>query len=94
MITDEDIACLVSDLFEEKSNPFYGFILDMVRMYKKMSPASRKEVEKLVPKLINNTENEGMTIFQHKEMFTTLTTFVNYPRSGPDGMAGACEYGR
>lgn len=76
MITDEDIACMVSDLFEEKSNPFYGFILDMVRMYKKMSPASRKEVEKLVPKLINNTENEGMTIFQHKEMFTTLTTFM------------------
>lgn len=72
MITDEDIACMVSDLFEEKSNPFYGFILDMVRMYKKMSPASRKEVEKLVPKLVDNDENEETIILQHKELLTTF----------------------
>lgn len=72
MITDEDIACIVSDLFEEKSNPFYGFILDMVRMYQEMSPTSRKEVEKLVPKLVDNDENEETIILQHKELLTTF----------------------
>ena len=39
---EEEIATLVSDVLEEgKENPFYGIILEIIRTYNELSPASQ-----------------------------------------------------
>ena len=52
---EEEIAILVSDLLEEgKDNPFYGIILEIIRTYNELSPASQAVLREASQKLVEN----------------------------------------
>ena len=52
---DEEIAGIVSDLLEEgKDNAFYSVILEIVKTYSELSPASRKVLMEAAEKLADN----------------------------------------
>ena len=52
---DEEIAGIVSDLLEEgKDNAFYGMILEIVKTYNELSPASQKVLTEAAEKLADN----------------------------------------
>lgn len=52
---DEEIAGIVSDLLEEgKDNAFYGIILEIVKTYNELSPASQKVLTEAAEKLADN----------------------------------------
>ena len=56
---DEEIADLVSDVLEDgKSNPFYGIILEIVRTYNELSPASQEVMKDFSKKLVENMKKE------------------------------------
>lgn len=56
---DEEIADLVSDVLEDgKSNPFYGIILEIVRTYNELSPASQEVIKDFSKKLVENIKKE------------------------------------
>lgn len=56
---DEEIADLVSDVLEDgKNNPFYGIILEIVRTYNELSPASQEVMKDFSKKLIENIKKE------------------------------------
>ena len=56
---DEEIADLVSDMLEDgKSNPFYGIILEIVRTYNELSPASQEVIKDFSKKLVENMKKE------------------------------------
>ena len=56
---DEEIADLVSDVLEDgKSNPFYGSILEIVRTYNELSPASQEVIKDFSKKLVENIKKE------------------------------------
>ena len=51
----EEIATLVSDVLEEgKDNPFYGIILEIIRTYNELSPASQAVLREASQKLVEN----------------------------------------
>ena len=50
---EEEIATLVSDVLEEgKENPFYGIILEIIRTYNELSPASQAVLREASQKLV------------------------------------------
>lgn len=52
---EEEIATLVSDVLEEgKDNPFYGIILEIIRTYNELSPASQAVLREASQKLVEN----------------------------------------
>lgn len=52
---EEEIATLVSDVLEEgKDNPFYGIILEIIRTYNELSPASQTVLREASQKLVEN----------------------------------------
>lgn len=52
---EEEIATLVSDVLEEgKENPFYGIILEIIRTYNELSPASQAVLREASQKLVEN----------------------------------------
>ena len=52
---DEEIAGIVSDLLEEgKDNAFYSIILEIVKTYSELSPASQKVLMEAAEKLADN----------------------------------------
>lgn len=52
---EEEIAALVSDVLEEgKENPFYGIILEIIRTYNELSPASQAVLREASQKLVEN----------------------------------------
>ena len=52
---DEEIAGIVSDLLEEgKDNAFYSIILEIVKTYSELSPASQKVLIEAAEKLADN----------------------------------------
>jgi len=52
---DEEIAGIVSDLLEEgKDNAFYSVILEIVKTYSELSPASQKVLTEAAEKLADN----------------------------------------
>lgn len=52
---EEEIATLVSDVLEDgKENPFYGIILEIIRTYNKLSPASQAVLREASQKLVEN----------------------------------------
>lgn len=52
---DEEIAGIVSDLLEEgKDNAFYSVILEIVKTYNELSPASQKVLMEAAEKLADN----------------------------------------
>lgn len=52
---DEEIAGIVSDLLEEgKDNAFYGMILEIIKTYSELSPASQKVLTEAAEKLADN----------------------------------------
>lgn len=52
---EEEIASLVSDVLEDgKENPFYGIILEIIRTYNKLSPASQAVLREASQKLVEN----------------------------------------
>ena len=52
---DEEIAGIVSDLLEEgKDNAFYSIILEIVKTYSEISPASQKVLMEAAEKLADN----------------------------------------
>lgn len=52
---EEEIATLVSDLLEDgKANPFYGIILEIIRTYNELSPASQAVLREASQKLVEN----------------------------------------
>lgn len=52
---EEEIATLVSDVLEEgKENPFYGIILEIIRTYTELSPASQAVLREASQKLVEN----------------------------------------
>ena len=52
---EEEIAALVSDLLEDgKANPFYGIILEIIRTYNELSPASQAVLREASQKLVEN----------------------------------------
>lgn len=56
---DEEIADLVSDVLEDgKNNPFYGIILEIVRTYNELSPASQEVIKDFSKKLVENIKKE------------------------------------
>lgn len=56
---DEEIADLVSDVLEDgKNNPFYGIILEIVRTYNELSPASQEVMKEFSKKLVENIKKE------------------------------------
>lgn len=56
---DEEIASLVSDVLEDgKNNPFYGIILDIMRTYNELSPASQEVMKEFSEKLVANMKKE------------------------------------
>lgn len=56
---DEEIADLVSDVLEDgKNNPFYGIILEIVRTYNELSPASQEVMKDFSKKLVENIKKE------------------------------------
>ncbi len=56
---DEEIADLVSDVLEDgKNNSFYGIILEIVRTYNELSPASQEVMKDFSKKLVENIKKE------------------------------------
>lgn len=56
---DEEVADLVSDVLEDgKNNPFYGIILEIVRTYNELSPASQEVMKEFSKKLVENIKKE------------------------------------
>lgn len=56
---DEEVADLVSDVLEDgKSNPFYRIILEIVRTYNELSPASQEVMREFSKKLVENIKKE------------------------------------
>lgn len=52
---EEEIATLVSDVLEDgKDNPFYGIILEIIRTYNELSPASQAVLREASQKLVEN----------------------------------------
>ncbi len=52
---EEEIAILVSGLLEDgKSDPFYGVILEIIRTYNELSPASQEALRQASRKLVEN----------------------------------------
>lgn len=52
---EEEIATLVSDVLEEgKESPFYGIILEIIRTYNELSPASQAVLREASQKLVEN----------------------------------------
>lgn len=52
---EEEIASLVSDVLEDgKENPFYGIILEIIRTYNELSPASQAVLREASQKLVEN----------------------------------------
>ena len=52
---EEEIATVVSDVLEEgKENPFYGIILEIIRTYNELSPASQAVLREASQKLVEN----------------------------------------
>ena len=52
---EEEIADLVGELLEDgKTNPFYGIILEIVRTYNELSPASQEALRLASQKLVEN----------------------------------------
>ena len=52
---EEEIAALVGDVLEDgKSNPFYGIILEIIRTYNELSPASQSVLREASQKLVEN----------------------------------------
>lgn len=52
---EEEIATLVSDVLEDgKDNPFYGIILEIIRTYNELSPASQSVLREASQKLVEN----------------------------------------
>lgn len=57
---EEEIATLVSDVLEEgKENPFYGIILEIIRTYNELSPASQAVLREASQKLVENLSRVG-----------------------------------
>jgi transcriptional regulator with XRE-family HTH domain len=57
---EEEIATLVSDVLEEgKDNPFYGIILEIIRTYNELSPASQAVLREASQKLVENLSRVG-----------------------------------
>ena len=52
---EEEVASLVSNLLEDgRDNPFFGIILEIVRTYNELSPASQKVLQEASKKLVEN----------------------------------------
>lgn len=52
---EEEIATLVSDVLEDgRENPFYGIILEIIRTYNELSPASQAVLREASQKLVEN----------------------------------------
>ena len=42
MLPEDEVASYVEDLLEEKDNPFFSLIIDMMRTYHELDEPSRK----------------------------------------------------
>lgn len=52
---EEEIATLVSDVLEDgRENPFYEIILEIIRTYNELSPASQAVLREASQKLVEN----------------------------------------
>lgn len=67
---DEEIADLVSDVLEDgKNNPFYGIILEIVRTYNELSPASQEVIKDFSKKLVENIKKRTNVPFSSRDVF-------------------------
>ena len=52
---DEEVADLVSDILEDgKNNAFYSIILEIIQIYKELSPSSQEALREFSKKLAEN----------------------------------------
>lgn len=52
---DEEVADLVSDILEDgKNNAFYSIILEIIQIYKELSPSSQEALREFSRKLVEN----------------------------------------
>lgn len=58
VIPEDEDAALVSELLEDPDNAFYRSVLNLVKTYKQVSPASQKVLEEFALKYLENEKNQ------------------------------------
>ena len=56
-LPEDETAALVSDLLEEPENEFYQSILELLRMYKQLSPESRNVLHEVGKMFLESMKN-------------------------------------
>lgn len=58
VIPDDEDALLVSELLENPDNKFYRSVLNLIKTYKEVSPASQKVLDEFAEKYLENEKNQ------------------------------------
>ena len=58
VIPEDEDAALVSELLENPDNKFYRSVLNLIKTYKEVSPASQKVLDEFAEKYLENEKNQ------------------------------------
>lgn len=58
VIPEDEDAALVSELLENPDNIFYRSVLNLIKTYKQVSPASQKVLDEFAEKYLENEKNQ------------------------------------
>lgn len=58
VIPEDEDALLVSELLENPDNKFYRSVLNLIKTYKEVSPASQKVLDEFAEKYLENEKNQ------------------------------------
>lgn len=58
VIPEDEDAVLISELLENPDNKFYRSVLNLIKTYKEVSPASQKVLDEFAEKYLENEKNQ------------------------------------